>query len=103
MDFVNYVIYLCSVKYNKMKKKDILKLRPRFKLAGGSMEMVDWFEITEGTGFFCIRSGLRHGNAEIKSPYHYEDCVVGKNAKKIALDKFNNWWESLNINKYRVR
>ena len=42
------------------------------------------------------KSGLRHADGETKSPYHYEDCVGGKNAEKIALDKFNIWWGSLN-------
>ena len=79
-----------------MTKKQILKLRPKFKLGIG-MTMIDWFEITEGAGFFCIRSGLRHTDGETKSPYHYEDCVGGKNAEKIAMEKFNEWWASLNV------
>lgn len=76
-----------------MKKSQILKLRPEFKFGG--MTMRDWFEITEGSGFFCIRSGLKHADGETKSPYHYEDCVGGKGAKKLALDKFNNFWNDL--------
>lgn len=79
-----------------MTKKEILKLRPKFKFDIG-MTMIDWFEITEGAGFFCIRSGLRHADGETKSPYHYEDCVVGKNAKKTAMEKFNKWWVSLEV------
>ena len=74
----------------------VLKLRPEFKLGIG-MTMIDWFEITEGAGFFCIRSGLRHADGQTKSPYHYEDCVGGKNAEKIAMEKFNKWWASLNV------
>ena len=54
-----------------MTKSQILKLRPEFKFGG--MTMIDWFEITEGSGFFCIRSGLKHADGETKSPYHYED------------------------------
>jgi hypothetical protein len=77
-----------------MKKREILKLRPRFKF--GSMVMVDWYEITEGNGFFCIKNGLRHSNGKTRSPFFYEDCVVGKKNKKIALNKFTEWWESLN-------
>lgn len=81
-----------------MTKKQILKLRPEFKIDMG-MTMIDWFEITEGAGFFTIRSGLRHADGETKSPYYYEDFVGGKNAKKIAIEKFNKWWASLNITK----
>ncbi len=78
-----------------MTKKQILKLKPKFNFGG--MTMIDWFEITEGTGFFCIRSGLRHADGETKSPYHYTNCVGGENVEKIALEEFNNWWTSLNI------
>ena len=78
-----------------MTKAQVLKLRPEFKFGGG-MTMVDWFEITEGAGFFCIRSGLRHADGETKSPYYYEDCVGGNKAKKEAMTKFNSWWASLN-------
>ena len=60
------------------------------------MTKIDWFEITEGAGFFCIRSGLRPAAGETISPYYYEDCVGGQNAEKIAMDKFNTWWASLN-------
>lgn len=79
-----------------MTKKNISKLRPEFKL-GTDITMIDWFEITEGIGFFCIRSGLRHADEETKSPYHYYDCICGKNAKKIAIEKFNKWWYSLDV------
>ena len=37
-----------------MTAKQILKLRPEFKFGG--ITMIDWFEISEGAGFFCIRS-----------------------------------------------
>jgi len=79
-----------------MTKKQILKLRPEFK-SGLGMTMIDWFEVAEGVGFFCIRSGLRHADGVTKSPYHYEDCVVGKNAKRIAIEKFSKWLNSINI------
>jgi len=79
----------------RLSKRQILKLRPEFKIAYG-MTMIEWFEISEGASLFCIRSGLKHADGETKSPYHYEDCVGGKNAEKIALDKFNLWWYSLN-------
>ena len=76
-----------------MTKKQILKLRPKFKM--GDSIMIEWFEIKEGCSFFCIRSGLKHVDGT-ESPYHYEDCVTGENAEKIALEKFTNWWSSLN-------
>jgi len=81
-----------------MTKSQILKLKPSFKF--GSMTMIDWFEITEGAGFFCIRSGLRHADGETKSPYYYSECIGGKGAKKESLEKFNEWWNSLSIVKY---
>lgn len=77
-----------------MTKTQILKLRPGFMC--GNMEIIDWFEIQEGSDSFSIKSALRHADGETKSPYHYDDCVVGKNAKKIALQRFSDWWNSLN-------
>lgn len=79
----------------RLSKRQILKLRPVFKIGLG-MTLVEWFEISEGGSFFCIKSGLRHADGETLSPYHYEDCVGGKNAEKNALDKFNIWWCSIN-------
>lgn len=79
---------------NMLTKSKIIKLNPTFKFNG--FTTVDWFEISEGAGFFCIRNGLRHADGETKSPYHYEECIGGKNAKKIALENFNKWWDSLN-------
>jgi len=79
--------------FNCMTKNQILKLRPEFKFGG--MTMIEWFEITEGAGFFCIRSGLRHADGKTKSPYYYEDCVGGKDSKKISLDKFSKWWDKI--------
>jgi hypothetical protein len=76
-----------------MTKKQILKLRPEFKF--GHMTMVDWFEISEGAGFFSIRSGLRHADGVTKSPYHFECCLGGKNAKKEVMVKFNDWWNNI--------
>ena len=78
-----------------MTKKQLLKLRPEFKFNG--MPMIDWFEITEGGGFFSIRNGLRHADGETKSPYYYEDFVGGKNSEKIVMERFNKWWNSLNV------
>lgn len=77
----------------KLTFKQILKLRPTFQF--GHMTMVDWFIISHGASFCCIRSGLRHGEEEIKSPFYYEDCVGGDNAEKIGLKKFNDWWFGL--------
>jgi hypothetical protein len=80
---------------NKIKTlTQITKLRPKFKFGG--MTMIDWFEVSFGSGFCCIRGGLRHADGETKSPYYYENCIGGKNAKKEALVKFNQWYESLN-------
>jgi hypothetical protein len=33
----------------------VTKLRPEFKFGG--MTMIDWFEVSSGHGFCCIRSG----------------------------------------------
>lgn len=75
-------------------EKQLLKLRPEFKLANGA-RIIDWFEVTKGETFFCIRSGLRHADGKTKSPFFYEDVVVDKNkSKKIALDKFTKWYDS---------
>lgn len=78
----------------ELTKKQILSLRPEFNF--GTMTMIDWFEISKGAGFFCIRSGLRHADVESKSPYHYEDCIGGKNARKRSIEKFNIWWNLIN-------
>ena len=80
-----------------LTKKQILDLRPTFKLYG--ITITEWFEISEGAGFYCIRSGLKHTDGVTKSPYYYEDCVGGKNAKSIALGKFNKWWNEIQTNK----
>jgi len=80
-----------------LNKEQILKLRPEFNFGGGTM--IDWFEITEGAGFFRIRSGLRHADGETKSPYHYEYFMGGKNAKKQVIENFNIWWNNLNKKK----
>ena len=89
---------ILNKKYRElMTKNQILKLRPEFKLFEDGWLLHDWFEISEGAGYFCIKSGLRHADGEIKSPFHYEECIGGKNAKKIALENFSRWWDSLNI------
>jgi hypothetical protein len=80
-----------------MNKEQILRLRPQFKLVVWET-IVDWFEITEGVSFFYIRSGLRHADGQTKSPYYYEDCVVGEESEKKAIKKFNKWWDSLDTN-----
>lgn len=76
-----------------MTRKQILKLRPEFKLNGG-MTMIDWFEIHEGAGYCTIRSGLRHADGETKSPYHYEHGRGGKFASKLVIKHFTEWWEN---------
>jgi len=81
-----------------MTRIQVLKLRPEFRVGGG-MRMVDWFEITDMESFCCIRSGLRHADGVTQSPFHYEDCTIGKNSKKEALKKFTQWWDNLNKEK----
>jgi hypothetical protein len=71
--------------------KKILKLRPEFKF--GDMTMFDWFEIHRGFGYCTIKSGLKHVEEDIKSPYYYMDFEGGKNAYKNCLKRFNTWWE----------
>ena len=78
-----------------MTKRGLLELRPRFNF--GQTEMVDWFMITETASFFSIRSGLRHVDDEIKSPYFYEEVEFGENAEEKSLQKFDEWWEILNV------
>jgi hypothetical protein len=68
----------------------IKKLRPEFKF--GAMVMVDWFEVYEGKFYCTIKSGLKHADGETRSFFHYEETAVGKNAKKIAIAKFNHFW-----------
>lgn len=77
---------------------DIINLRPEFKFGGEGMRMIEWFEVTRGDGYCCIRSGLRHADGVTKSPFHYEDCVGGDNADERALLRFNQWWEQINSN-----
>jgi len=76
-----------------MTRKQILKLKPEFKFGG--MTMYEWFEISEGAGFYSIQSGLRHADGVTKSPYYYEHVLGGKNAEKECLIKFTEWWNSL--------
>jgi len=77
-----------------MTVKEILKLRPEFRIGGG-MRMVDWFQITEGGSVYHIRSGLRFAGDQYRSPYFYEDTVIGKGAKKKALHRFNEWYQKV--------
>ena len=83
-----------------MTEKGLLKLRPTFEF--GRMTMVDWFEITQGAGYYTIRSGLKHAYGETKSPYFYSEYVGGKNAKKEALKKFSEWWNNKTIKKIQI-
>lgn len=77
-----------------MKESQIKKLRPSFKF--GRMEMIDWFEINSSDSFYSIRSGLRNADGETKSPYYYESYTVGRGAKKIEIEKFTKFWDSIN-------
>jgi hypothetical protein len=80
----------------KMTEEQIINLRPEFSVFKGGFTRTDWFEISEGVGYFCIKSGLRHADGVTKSPFHYEECIGGDNAKKVALENFSRWWDSLN-------
>ena len=71
----------------------ILKLRPEFKFGGQSM--IEWFKISRGASFYCIYSGLNHADGVSKSPYYFNCCLGGKNAKKKVLKLFNDWWSKL--------
>lgn len=76
-----------------MTEAQILKLRPTFTL--GHMTMVDWFNISQGAGFYSIRSGLRHADGETKSPYYFELTLGGRGSKKRCVDSFSEWYYSL--------
>jgi len=78
-----------------LNRRQILKLRPEFKV-DGQMTMIDWFEIYEGAGYYTIKSGLRHADGETKSPYYYEHTEGGNNATKKCINHFNDWWNKLN-------
>lgn len=75
-----------------MTRDEILQLKPIFEFEG--VDMVDWFCIKEGDNTFSITSGLKHADGETKSPYYYNDYVIGENASEIALNNFNKWWYS---------
>lgn len=77
-----------------MTRDEILQLKPNFEFEG--VDMVDWFCIKEGDNTFSITSGLKHADGETKSPYYYNDYVIGENASEIALNNFNKWWYSFN-------
>jgi len=79
-----------------MTVKQILKLRPEFKI--GNMTMKDYFLVTQGDSFCSIRSGLWHTDKEIKSPFLYERTIIGKKSLKESIDKFEEWYEAV-INK----
>lgn len=84
----------------KLTKSQILKLKPEFKF--GDHIMVDWFEITETDSTFTIKSGLINANGVTKSPYHYINFSYGKNARKDCINKFNEWWNSINKKKIKI-
>lgn len=79
-----------------MTVKQILKLRPEFKI--GNMTMRDYFLVTQGESFCSIRSGLFHTDEKIKSPFLYERTIIGKKSLKESIDKFEEWYEAV-INK----
>lgn len=74
-----------------MTVKQILKLRPEFKI--GNMTMRDYFIVTQSDSFCSIRSGLCHADGETKSPFLYERTIIGKNSLKESIHKFEEWYQ----------
>lgn len=64
----------------------------KIKLEVPNYNIVDWFEVHfYSETMILIKSGLRHADGETKSPYYYEETTFGKNAKRDALKKFNEF------------
>lgn len=78
-----------------MNKEEILKLRPTFKINGEGIDIVEWYEIVEGGGFYSIRSGLRHADGVTKSPYFFECSIGGIGAEKRALKEFEDFYNNI--------
>jgi len=76
-----------------MTVKQILKLRPEFKI--GNMTMRDYFIITQSDSFCSIRSGLCHADGKTKSPFLYERTIIGKNSLKESIHKFEEWYKGV--------
>ena len=73
--------------------EDIRKIRAPFKYNNKEMVTIDWFEVTS-SDFWCnIRSGLRHPEGHIKSPFFYECTKVGENAIPECIKQFSEWWK----------
>lgn len=71
---------------------DILKLRieiPKY-------HVVEWFEVLLCSNSILIKSGLNHADGKTKSPYFYEEFTFGKNYKKKAIKKFNEFLKNIN-------
>jgi len=78
--------------------EDIKKLRPVFYLRpNDGFHMVDYFLIDFHSYWVYIRSGLK--SEDNKSPYFYHKITAGKDCMKKALEHFNDWWYSLDVNK----
>jgi len=73
---------------------EIKKLEPTFVFNG--IIMTDWFYVIITNNSCLIKSGLKHVDSEIKSPYYYNHSLIGKNATEKCLKHFNKWWENLN-------
>lgn len=76
-----------------MTVKQILKLRPEFKIGG--MIMRDYFIVIQSDSFCSIKSGLCHADGETKSPFLYERTIIGKNSLKESINKFEEWYKIL--------
>ena len=69
------------------------KLRIQFPF--NKTPLTDWFHVVDGNGFCCIYSGLRHADGETISPFHYGETTTGKTAKKDAIVRFNNFYQTI--------
>ena len=76
-----------------MTLKQILKLRPEFKVGGVIMR--DYFIVIQSDSFCSIKSGLCHADGETKSPFLYERTIIGKNSLKESINKFVEWYKIL--------
>jgi len=92
-DCVNiYFRNLYFYKADALTTEQIENLKPTFSI-NGSMEMVEWFQVSRGLHYTTINSGLRHADGETKSPYQYSATTIGEDADLTARKKFTKWWE----------
>jgi len=77
-----------------MTEKEILELRPTFKVNG--ITFIEWFNITKGCNSYGINSGTFDNNNLIKSKYNYSNITYGDKASKLIRTEFTIWWNNLN-------